>query len=240
MPGQGRATPRDRGRRRLLRDRRRRPPRPRRLSHDAADPDARAGGARSATRARTSAYLPGSSSRASCASSRPAWASAARRPRLPRRPVARPREVIAGARGRGPAAQGARSCRWRRGSCRPHGAAPTVMLTERLGAPRVACIGGPAHAREMVSEGAGLVAASIERGAGAHARRGLPRARASSASSLQRPDRRRAGGRGQERRRAGGGRDEAQGLNAAGAAAGHIFARGLALRRVARAPGRSR
>src|SRR4051795_10031237 len=32
----------------------------------------------------------------------------------------------------------------------PDGRAPTVMLADRFGANRVACIGGPAHAREMV------------------------------------------------------------------------------------------
>jgi glycerol-3-phosphate dehydrogenase (NAD(P)+) len=42
----------------------------------------------------------------------------------------------------------------------PGGHAPTVYL-ERLFSPgRVACIGGPAHAREMVESGAGLVCAS--------------------------------------------------------------------------------
>jgi glycerol-3-phosphate dehydrogenase (NAD(P)+) len=42
----------------------------------------------------------------------------------------------------------------------PDGIAPTVYL-ERLFSPgRVACIGGPAHAREMVESGAGLVCAS--------------------------------------------------------------------------------
>lgn len=42
----------------------------------------------------------------------------------------------------------------------PDGTPPTVYL-ERLFAPgRVACIGGPAHAREMVESGAGLVCAS--------------------------------------------------------------------------------
>src|SRR3954468_10642996 len=42
----------------------------------------------------------------------------------------------------------------------PDGIAPTVYL-ERLFSPgRVACLGGPAHAREMVESGAGLVCAS--------------------------------------------------------------------------------
>ena len=44
----------------------------------------------------------------------------------------------------------------------PNGTAPTVMLSERFGVDRVACIGGPAHAREMVHEGAGLVAAAAD------------------------------------------------------------------------------
>ena len=42
----------------------------------------------------------------------------------------------------------------------PLGSPPTALLRQRFGADRVACVGGPAHAREMVSEGAGLVAAS--------------------------------------------------------------------------------
>ena len=46
----------------------------------------------------------------------------------------------------------------------PDGIAPTVYL-ERLFSPgRVACIGGPAHAREMVESGAGLVCASHSEG----------------------------------------------------------------------------
>src|ERR1700732_366560 len=44
----------------------------------------------------------------------------------------------------------------------PHGTPPTVLLRRRFGASRTACIGGPAHAREMVSEGAALVAASSD------------------------------------------------------------------------------
>src|ERR1700755_1382865 len=37
---------------------------------------------------------------------------------------------------------------------------PTALLNQACGMDRVGCIGGPAHAREMVTEGAGLVAAS--------------------------------------------------------------------------------
>ena len=42
----------------------------------------------------------------------------------------------------------------------PDGAAPTLTLEAAFGAHRVACVGGPAHAREMVETGAGLVCAS--------------------------------------------------------------------------------
>src|SRR4051794_4105940 len=44
----------------------------------------------------------------------------------------------------------------------PDGTAPTVMLGAALGSGRIACVGGPAHAREMVTEGAALVAASLD------------------------------------------------------------------------------
>src|SRR3712207_430381 len=44
----------------------------------------------------------------------------------------------------------------------PDGLAPTVLLTSTLGPARVACIGGPAHAREMVLEGAALVVAATD------------------------------------------------------------------------------
>ena len=42
----------------------------------------------------------------------------------------------------------------------PDGTPPTVALEALFGPDRVACVGGPAHAREMVEEGAGLVCAS--------------------------------------------------------------------------------
>jgi glycerol-3-phosphate dehydrogenase (NAD(P)+) len=42
----------------------------------------------------------------------------------------------------------------------PEGTPPTLMLETAFGAERVACVGGPAHAREMVEAGAGLVCAS--------------------------------------------------------------------------------
>ena len=42
----------------------------------------------------------------------------------------------------------------------PDGSPPTVVLERAFGAERTACVGGPAHAREMVETGAGLVCAS--------------------------------------------------------------------------------
>ena len=42
----------------------------------------------------------------------------------------------------------------------PDGSPPTVVLERTFGAERTACVGGPAHAREMVETGAGLVCAS--------------------------------------------------------------------------------
>jgi glycerol-3-phosphate dehydrogenase (NAD(P)+) len=42
----------------------------------------------------------------------------------------------------------------------PDGTPPTVALEQAFGGERVGCVGGPAHAREMVESGAGLVCAS--------------------------------------------------------------------------------
>ena len=42
----------------------------------------------------------------------------------------------------------------------PDGTPPTAALDRVFGTERVACVGGPAHAREMVEDGAGLICAS--------------------------------------------------------------------------------
>src|SRR5437588_1407682 len=42
----------------------------------------------------------------------------------------------------------------------PNGTPPTLALERAFGVERVACVGGPAHAREMVDGGAGLICAS--------------------------------------------------------------------------------
>jgi glycerol-3-phosphate dehydrogenase (NAD(P)+) len=105
----------------------------------------------------------------------------------------------------------------------PDGATPTTVLRAHFGAHRTACIGGPAHAQEMVHHGAGLVAASLDERlaeslAAIFTRAGLVceissdpigvelAAVAKNAAALA------------------AGATEAQGMNAAGAAAGHIFA----------------
>ena len=104
----------------------------------------------------------------------------------------------------------------------PEGTAPTVMLSAALGYGRVACVGGPAHAREMVTEGAGLVAASLdERLAGTIAnvfmRAGVVCEQSSDPIGVE------LAGVAKNAAALAAGATEAVGLNAAGAAAGHIF-----------------
>jgi glycerol-3-phosphate dehydrogenase (NAD(P)+) len=104
----------------------------------------------------------------------------------------------------------------------PHGIAPTVLLTASLGAARVACVGGPAHAREMVTEGAALVAASTDgRLAGTIAdvftRAGVVCERSSDPIGVE------LAGAAKNAAALAAGATQAQGFNAAGAAAGHIF-----------------
>ena len=105
----------------------------------------------------------------------------------------------------------------------PDGTAPTVILTERFGAARVACIGGPAHAREMVHEGAGLVAAAADPVlaaslAGVFIRAGVVCEQSDDPVGVE------LAGAAKNAAALAAGATEAQGLNAAGAAAGHIFA----------------
>lgn len=105
----------------------------------------------------------------------------------------------------------------------PDGVAPTVLLRTRFGQDRVACIGGPAHAREMVSEGAGLVAASSSEElartlAGVFTRAGVVCEQADDPVGVE------LAGAAKNAAALAAGATEGQGLNAAGAAAGHIFA----------------
>jgi glycerol-3-phosphate dehydrogenase (NAD(P)+) len=105
----------------------------------------------------------------------------------------------------------------------PNGTPPTTLLRERFGAARTACIGGPAHAREMVSEGAALVAASTEEAlatalAGVFIRAGVVCEESADPIGVE------LAGTAKNAAALASGATEAQGLNAAGAAAGHIFA----------------
>ncbi|HWF55359.1 MAG TPA: NAD(P)H-dependent glycerol-3-phosphate dehydrogenase [Solirubrobacteraceae bacterium] len=105
----------------------------------------------------------------------------------------------------------------------PNGAPPTSLLAARFGAHRSGCIGGPAHAREMVSEGAGLVAASADEAlakqlADAFIRAGVVCERSNDPIGVE------LAGAAKNAAALASGATEAQGLNAAGAAAGHIFA----------------
>jgi glycerol-3-phosphate dehydrogenase (NAD(P)+) len=104
----------------------------------------------------------------------------------------------------------------------PHGIAPTVLLASTLGASRVACIGGPAHAREMVTEGAALVAASTDERlsltlADVFRRAGVVCERSNDPIGVE------LAGAAKNAAALAASATESQGLNAAGAAAGHVF-----------------
>jgi glycerol-3-phosphate dehydrogenase (NAD(P)+) len=105
----------------------------------------------------------------------------------------------------------------------PDGAAPTAVLNLAFGVQRVACIGGPAHAREMVTEGAGLVAASTDATLAATIANVFMRAGVVCEQSND-PVGVELSGIAKNAAALAAGATEAQGLNAAGAAAGHIFA----------------
>ena len=105
----------------------------------------------------------------------------------------------------------------------PDGLPPTSVLSELFGADRVACVGGPAHAREMVREGAALVAASR----GEELARSLAQVFTRAGVVCEQSDDPlgvELAGAAKNAAALAAGATEAQGLNAAGAAAGHIFA----------------
>ncbi len=105
----------------------------------------------------------------------------------------------------------------------PEGLPPTTALSAAFGAQRVACVGGPAHAREMVHAGAALVAASSEEElarslAQVFTRAGVVCEQSNDPLGVE------LAGAAKNAAALAAGATEAQGLNAAGAAAGHIFA----------------
>jgi glycerol-3-phosphate dehydrogenase (NAD(P)+) len=104
----------------------------------------------------------------------------------------------------------------------PDGAPPTAILSSLFGASRTGCVGGPAHAREMVSAGAGLVAASTSESlaaavAGVFVRAGVVCEESNDPVGVE------LAGVAKNAAALASGATVAQGLNVAGAAAGHIF-----------------
>ena len=105
----------------------------------------------------------------------------------------------------------------------PEGLPPTIVLSARFGAGRVACLGGPAHAQEMVHAGAALVAAAVEEELARSLAQVFTRAGVVCEQSDD-PVGVELAGAAKNAAALAAGATEAQGLNAAGAAAGHIFA----------------
>ena len=110
-----------------------------------------------------------------------------------------------------------------KGLVEPDGHAPTAVLRAHFGAQRVACLGGPSHAQEMVHHGAGLVAAAWDEGladalASIFNRAGVVCEISNDPVGVE------LAGVAKNAAALAAGATEAQGLNAAGAAAGHIFA----------------
>src|ERR1700678_373652 len=100
-----------------------------------------------------------------------------------------------------------------------------MVLSARFGPQRIACLGGPAHAQEMVHEGAGLVAASSEEElararAQVFTRAGVVCEQSNDPLGVE------LAGAAKNAAALAAGATEAQGMNAAGAAARHIFAEG--------------
>ncbi len=104
----------------------------------------------------------------------------------------------------------------------PDGEPPTALLTRLFGATRVGCVGGPAHALEMVSAGAGLVAASASEAlatavSGVFVRAGVVCEQSDDPVGVE------LAGVAKNAAALASGATVEQGLNVAGAAAGHIF-----------------
>lgn len=104
----------------------------------------------------------------------------------------------------------------------PDGEPPTALLGRLLGPSRIGCVGGPAHAREMVSAGAGLVAASTSEAlatavAGVFIRAGVVCEESADPVGVE------LAGVAKNAAALASGATVGQGRNVAGAAAGHIF-----------------
>lgn len=112
----------------------------------------------------------------------------------------------------------------------PMGTTPTLELESRFGPERVGCIGGPAHAREMVESGAGLVCASHSESlahtvADVFQRAGVVCEASSDPIGVE------LAGCAKNAAALAAGATESQGLNAAGMAAADLFGEVVALAR---------
>ena len=110
----------------------------------------------------------------------------------------------------------------------PDGTPPTLALGRAFGADRVACIGGPAHAREMVDGGAGLICASHSPALAENVAQVFRRGAVVCEESAD-PVGVELAGCAKNAAALAAGATEAQGLNAAGMAAADIFGEVLAL-----------
>ena len=113
----------------------------------------------------------------------------------------------------------------------PDGIPPTVALEAHFGPERVACVGGPAHAKEMVEGGAGLVCASHSPALAERVSETFRAARVMCEASTD-PVGVELAGSAKNAAALAAGATEQQGLNAAGMAAADIFTEVLALARV--------
>jgi glycerol-3-phosphate dehydrogenase (NAD(P)+) len=113
----------------------------------------------------------------------------------------------------------------------PDGVPPTVHLATVFGQDRVACLGGPAHAREMVDAGAGLVCAAHSEPLAHRVAEALQDAGTVCEVSND-PVGVELAGAAKNAAALAAGATIAQGFNAAGMAAGDVFAEVLALAEV--------
>jgi glycerol-3-phosphate dehydrogenase (NAD(P)+) len=109
-----------------------------------------------------------------------------------------------------------------KGLCDGEGTVGSTLLSRAFGADRTACLGGPSHARELVGPGGALVCASTAAGlartvAGLFAAAGLVCEISNDPIGVE------LAGTAKNAAALAAGATQSQGLNAAGAAAGHIF-----------------
>ena len=103
----------------------------------------------------------------------------------------------------------------------PEGRPPTIVLSEQFGERRVGCVGGPAHAQEMVAAGAALVCASADETLAKALSSFFQRAGVVCEPSSD-PIGVEIAGAAKNAAALAAGATQREGLNAAGAAAGHI------------------